>query len=154
MIDLHSGDILVGQVSEPGDTQCCFDMTFMNGQPVMTRGFGTFVLLCVFGDKNTWQNSLATSPEEKYISDFNEVVSRTTITESTKNDGIQAIKRALKCMTDTGIARKVDVAGQIISVFAVKWDITITRNDGSQEKHAIKLDKRSKWDLNWESYAA
>lgn len=133
---IYTGDILIAQNSD-GD----FDINFQNGQPDMTNGFETMVLLAVFGDKTTWQNLITQNKNEKYVSDFPEIISRRTISENTKNDGIQALKNATKFMVEEKIAKSVTVTGSIISAYGIAWEIDIEKPTTGQTKYEINWDK-------------
>ncbi len=115
----YSGDILLRE--SDGD----IDATFVNGQPSMTEGFESAVILAVFGNHNTWQNAIAATPEEKYVSTFPDVIDSGRVDEATKNNGIEAIKRALKFLVDIKAAEKVVVTGEIVSVYAIGWQAEI-----------------------------
>ena len=151
MISIYDGDILIQRLTD-ADYDGNYDVVITNGQPEMTRGFDTAVLLAVHGDKNTWQNALARKTSEKYISDFPDVLARGVVTEEVKNDGVAALRRALQFFVDEGIASKVEVAGQITSVFGISWGIDIVKKDGTTAAaYRITYDK-NKWAANWKSY--
>jgi len=133
---IYTGDILIAKNSD-GD----FDINFQNGQPDMTDGFETMVLLAVFGDKTTWQNLITQNKNEKYISDFPEIIARATVSEKTKNDGIQALKNAMNFMIEEKIAKSISVTGLIINAYAIGWGIEIYRPTTGQTKYEINWDK-------------
>lgn len=119
-----TGDILIRE--KDGD----FDIEYENGQPLMTDGFETCVLLAIYGARNTWQNSLARTPEEKYISTFPDVIARATVSEATKKDGTVALENALAFLVSSKAASSVTVTGTILSVYAIGWSIEITAPNG------------------------
>ena len=122
----YTGDVQL-RINENGD----WDIYYDNGQPCMTDGFDTEVILAVFIEPDTWQNALTNNPEEQYISDFPDVVKNGTVDNDTINDGIAAIKRALQYKIDNGSADTIDVTGIALSIYAIEWEIIITR--GSEE---------------------
>ena len=153
--DLYSGDLAIERITTPGDDFGSYDIVFPNGngQPKMTQGFGTCVLLMVFGDKNTWQNSLARTNAEKFTSDFPDIVERGVVSEDTKNDGVAALNKALKPLKDIGAVKSIEVTGEILSVYGIAWEIKIIRLDGTTERHTFTSNtRRNKWDLNWKYY--
>ncbi|PKL40742.1 MAG: hypothetical protein CVV44_03810 [Spirochaetae bacterium HGW-Spirochaetae-1] len=151
MTDRFDGDIKIQRIAS-GDNEGDYDVIFTNGQPEMTQGFDSAVLLAVFGDKNTWQNLIAKTEAEKFISDFPAVIERGVVTEKTKNDGVQALRRALQFLTDVKAAKSVTVTGQILSVYGIMWEIKIERPDGGTSRYRATYDTRNKWDAVWQSY--
>ena len=131
----YTGDILLQETN--GE----IDALWENGQPAMTDGFETAVLLAVFGDRNTWQNALADSDEEKYVSRFTEVIRNANVSEKTKKDGTEALKVALAFLVSSRAASKVTVTGKILSVYAVGWYVEIVRPDGTAN---------SRYEVNWQ----
>ncbi len=135
----YTGDVKICRLTDP-DNDGNYDIVWINGQPEMTDSFDTYILYAVYGDKNTWQNAIAEKEEEKYISDFPDVIENGTVSEKTKNDGIQALKKALESLKTIKAAQDIIVTGQIISVYAIGWAIKIVRKDG----------EKFKWSINWE----
>ena len=131
----YTGDLLL-YLNSQGD----WDITYENGQPYMTDGFDTCVLLAVFADPDTWQNEIADSESEKYTSEFPSVISNATVNNKTVNDGVQAIKKALKFLLTENIAKQVTVTGSILTVYSISWVINIDRFEGSR-KYQINWNK-------------
>lgn len=151
MSTLFTGDIRIHALTDPEDLGN-YDVVFTNGQPSMTGGFDTAVLLAVHGDKKTWQNALARSEDEKFISDFPDVIDRGVVSEETKNDGAAALRRALQFLVSSGAAKSVEVVGQITSVFGVSWSVEITRPDDTLARYAVTAGTKNRWAANWKSY--
>jgi phage gp46-like protein len=128
-----TGDVLIREIN--GD----FDAEWQNGQPLMTDGFETAILLAIFGDRRTWQNSIALTPEEKYISTFPDVVERARVNEKTKNDGTAALQAALAFLISSKAMSKLTVTGQIISVYGIGWAIDYEAPNGG-----------GRFEINWE----
>lgn len=128
-----TGDLLL-QINDSGD----WDIFYENGQPCMTDGFDTESILAVFVEPDTWQNALTNDPAEQYISDFPEVIKNGRVDNDTINDGVAAIKRALQYKIDNGSADTITVTGFALSIFALEWEIIITR--GSEE---------NRFNVNW-----
>lgn len=130
----YSGDILIKE-----DSNGNFDLSFINGQPEMTAGMESYVLLKVFGEDCPYNGSVK-SDSEKMNSTFPEVIRRNVVNDKTKNDGIKAIEKALSSMTKDKIARKVSVIAEIYSAHGIAWQIDI---------EALN-DKSLKYYINWE----
>ena len=134
MSETYTGDLQIN-IDGQGD----WDITYENGQPFMTDGFSTCVTLAIFGDPDFWQNQLTNDPAEKYISEFPEVIRTGKVNNQTINNGNSAIRKALKFMIDTGMAKSINVTGGVISVYGLKWTIDITRDETS-----------IRYNINWE----
>ena len=130
----YTGDLLL-LLDENGD----WDINYINGQPEMTDGFDTEVMLAIFGEPDFWQNDLTDDPAEQYVSEFPELIEHAKVTDQTLKDGIEAIKNALKYMIDKGEADSVDVTGEFISVFGIGWIVEITRPTAE-----------TRFNINWE----
>ena len=131
----YTGDLLL-LLNEDGD----WDINYINGQPEMTDGFDTEVMLAIFGEPDFWQNDLTNDPAEKYISEFPALIKNAKVTDQTLKDGIEAIKKALQFMIDKGEADNVDVMGDFISVYGIGWVIEISRPT-TETRFNINWDK-------------
>lgn len=133
--DKYSGDPLITFDSENEE----YDIEYENGQPKMTQGFETCLLLAIFGEDCT-QNGMTSDTNEKYLSTFPEVLRRGRVSENVKKDGIKAIERALSFMVSERMASSVSVTGQILGVHAIGWIIEVVAPDGNSQKG---------YELNW-----
>ena len=131
----YTGDLLIS-LNADGD----WDLNYVNGQSCMTDGFDTAVMLAVFGEPDFWQNDLTNNPNEKYISDFPEVMKNGKVNDITIKNGIEAIKRSMKFMIDSGAASEVNVTGGVLSVFGLYWIIETVRGNITS-KYTINWDK-------------
>lgn len=131
----YTGDVLISINTISNEAE----ITYQNGQPEMTGGFESCVLLAVFG-KDCAQNGMIIDPAEKFDSTFWQVIDRANVNDETKNNGTKAIEKALKFMTDLNMASSVIVTGQIINTRSIGWAIDIYSPDGIRTKYA----------LNWE----
>ena len=131
----YTGDLLI-----KADSGGNFDLSFENGQPEMTNGLETYVILAVFGE-DWWGNAIVNSEGEKMQSTFPEVIQRNTVTDKCKNDGIKAIEKALSNMVVDKIARKVSVIGEIYSTYGIAWQISIYGIDDNTYKFFINWEK-------------
>ncbi len=132
----YTGDIIIKQ-NDDGD----YDLSFINGQPEMTDFLETSILLAVFSEPNTWQNDIASTPEEEYISTFPAVIERATVSDTTRKDGEDALRKALDYLLKINAVSSIIVTGYILSIYAMAWEIVITRPDGTTSKYNINWDK-------------
>ena len=130
----YTGDILLKYDQESNE----YDIEWLNGQPTMTDGLETCVLLAVFGEPNV-QNGMTTDTSEQYISDFPSVINRAKVNDDTRNDGEAAIRRALDFLVRENIASSITVTGQIINANAIGWAIDIEAPTGN-----------TRFAINWE----
>lgn len=133
----YTGDILIKYLDDG-----TWDIFFENGQPEMTNGFETLVILAVFGE-DWWGNELTTIESEKMESLFPEVVKRGIVSDKTRVDGTKAIERALKFMVTENMAKSVTVTGEILSVFGIGWLIEIEALTDETLKYYINWEKGS-----------
>lgn len=130
----YTGDVLI-QAQDDGS----FGITYENGQPEMTDGFETCILLAIFGESNV-MNGMTANTSEKYMSTFPAVITRANVSDQTKNDGIKAIEAALAFMVRDKMASSVKVTGSIFSVYGIAWEIEIS-DAGVGSKYAINWEK-------------
>lgn len=131
----YTGDLLIR--FDDGD----FDLLWENGQPHMTDGFESSVMLAIFGDRNSWQNALATTDGERFVSRFPEVIARATVSDRTRNDGIEALKQALAYLTGSGAASKVTVTGSIVTAFAILWNVNVIVPTGRESRFVVNWER-------------
>jgi hypothetical protein len=117
-----------------------WDIVLENGQPAMTDGLETCVLLAVFGEPNV-QNGMIPGPAERFDSGFPAMIARATVSDATRNDGIAAIEKALAFLVSEGIASAVRVSGEIVSAYRIDWAIEIDAPRGG--RYTINWDKGS-----------
>lgn len=130
----YTGDLLLS-MNVDGD----WDLTYINGQPCMTDGFDTAVMLSVFGEPDFWQNDLTNDPNEQYTSEFPEIVRNGRVDDPTINNGISGIKKALDWMIDIAAAESVEVTGGFLNVYGLYWQVEI-----------VKGEIVSRYDINWQ----
>lgn len=130
--DNYDGDVLI----EMNPDTLELDMIYKNGQPKMTQGFETCLLLSIFGE-DCALNGMTTDTNEKFTSTFPEVIRRKNVSENVKNDGIKAIERALSYMVQERMASNVSVTGTILGVHAIGWGIDITAPDGTGRRYEL-----------------
>lgn len=131
---IYTGDPLL-KVNNYGDV----DLNFINGQPEMTNGLETYVLLAVFGE-DSWQNATETDSAYKMQSEFPALIDRATITDKTLQDGIKALEKALSYMVTKKIAKSVTVTGSMLTAYCLYWLIEIE----------ALTDESLKYYINWE----
>lgn len=130
----YTGDVLLSE-NEYGD----WDMNFQLGQPDMTDGLETYVILAVHGE-DYWGNAIEKNDANKMKSEFPGIVRRNVVNDKTKNDGIKALEKALATAIKEKIAKSINVIGEIQTANRIAWQIEI---------ESIK-DKSIKYYINWE----
>ena len=130
-----TGDLLISL-----NTEDDWDLNFILGQPIMTDGFETAVMLAVFGEPDFWQNDLTDDPNEKYISEFPSIIKNGKVNDDTLKAGTAAIKKALQFMIDINAAESVEVISSVLSVFGLSWEIDIDKG-GIVSRYEINWDK-------------
>jgi phage gp46-like protein len=132
----YTGDVLI-QAGDDGD----IDMTFENGQPLMTDGFETCVQLAVFGEPCP-QNAMGGGSSEKFTSTFPEVIRHATVTDTTRQDGEKSIEAALAFMVSEKMASSVKCTGSILSARSIGWEVEIIAPSG-MTRYALNWEKGS-----------
>jgi hypothetical protein len=132
-----TGDVLL-KTNFDGNT----DIEYQNGQPVMTDGFESFIILSIFGEDGPW-NGMSADPAERMDSDFPRVIKRATVSDETRENGTAALQRALKTMIDIKAASRVTVVGRILSASAIGWMIEVEAPNGSGGKYEVNWEKGS-----------
>lgn len=131
----NKGDILLG-FDQEGD----LDISFENGQPVMTQYFDNVVYLYVFGEDN-YQNTLVDRDSQKLQSEFPALIKRGTITNSLIAEGISAIKKALSVLIKEKIAKSITVTGGTLSLYSVYWKVEIEKLNDETTSYSIIWDQ-------------
>jgi len=129
-----TGDVLISAI-EGGE----LDINYQNGQPDMTDGFESCVILAVFGE-NCVLNAATVRDDERFSSTFPSVIRRATVSDATRQDGEKAIEKALAFMVTEGMASSVECVGRFPSVRSIAWDINIASPSGVT-KYAINWEK-------------
>jgi phage gp46-like protein len=130
----YTGDALIKLNSATGE----YDIEWTNGQPAMTDGLETCVLLAIFGGPGI-HNGMTDDASEKYVSEFPAVIDRAKVNDDTRNNGTAALERALAFMVRENIASKITVTGQILSAYAIGWAVDISAPTGN-----------TRYSINWE----
>jgi len=98
----YQGDPAI-KISQSGAT-----MEFRGGEPVRDRGLENYVLISLLTLPGWWGNALTTDANKKIGSNFS--APRTHVDVRTVNEYGDDARSALRAMTDSGLASKVDVA--------------------------------------------
>jgi len=118
-----------------------WDIKYENGQPCMTDGLDTAVILAIYGEPDFWQNELTNDENEKYISRFPALIKNSNINDDTIKDGIAALKEALSFLKNIEASDEITVTGGALNVFAIYWIIDIERPEGNI-RYQINWDKQ------------
>jgi phage gp46-like protein len=123
------------------------DMRFIGGQPVMDQGVNNAALISLFTKRGWWGNVLFTDVNQKIGADFEEI--RTIVDVQTLNDYNDAARGALKWMTDSGLASRVDV--DVTNPVTNQIRTTVAIYPPGQDLEELKFLKNG---INWISQAA
>jgi len=138
------GDVLMFQTNDGGE------VTFIDGQPIMTRGFETAVYLSLFGGNREddgsegnnlqwWGNFIVTDPMEKYKSETQYQLLKLPITSSSLLRLEEAAKKDLQWMLDEKIASSIEVSVSSPELNLVRFDIKINA-EGKEENFNFTLN--------------
>ena len=138
------GDVLMFQTNDGGE------VTFIDGQPIMTRGFETAVYLSLFGGNREddgsegnnlqwWGNFIVTDPMEKYKSETQYQLLKLPITSSSLLRLEEAAKKDLQWMLDDKIASNIEVSASSPELNLVRFDIKINA-EGKEENFNFTLN--------------
>lgn len=138
------GDVLMFQTNDGGE------VTFIDGQPIMTKGFETAVYLSLFGgnreddgseDNNLqwWGNFIITDPMEKYKSETQYQLLRLPITSASLLKLEEAAKKDLQWLLDDRIASTVEISVSSPELNFVNFNIKIFA-EGKEENFNFTLN--------------
>jgi len=143
------GDVLLFNTANAGE------ITFINGQPIMTGGFDTAAYLCLFGgnllddglagNKNTWwANYNINQPHKRYVSRLQNLIRGLPLITGNLRRIEEAAKADLQGFVIEGVASKVEARATIPKLNFCELIITITSSEGEVSE--------TRFLLNWRSY--
>jgi len=146
----YAGDVLMSNTADGGE------ITFVNGQPVMTGGFETAAFLCLFGgnfdddglegNKKTWWANLNENiPHRRYISRFQNLVRRVPLITGNLRRFEEAAKSDLDGFKAEGIADAIEVEATIPRRNFLKLVIDIKSPTGE--------NSQTEFLINWQAFA-
>ena len=115
-------------------------INIQNGQPEMTEFIDTLVLMYVYG-VDSWYNGIVNTEPEKMKSEIPEYLKTANVSDETISDMIVLFGKALQPLIFTKIAKSVNASGEIVSVYAIKWNVLIERFNGYNAKYSFIWDK-------------
>ena len=115
-------------------------INIQNGQPEMTNFMDTLVLMYVYG-VDSWYNGIVNTEQEKMKSEVPEYIKTANVSDQTIADMIILIGKSLQPLIFSKLAKTVIVTGEIVSVYAIKWDILIERFSGINSEYSLVWDK-------------
>ena len=115
-------------------------INIQNGQPEMTNFMDTLVLMYVYG-VDSWYNVIVNTEQEKMKSEVPEYIKTANVSDQTIADMIILIGKSLQPLIFSKLAKTVIVTGEIVSVYAIKWDILIERFSGINSEYSLVWDK-------------
>ena len=123
------------------------NIIFKGGQPVTDQGIHNAIFISLFTKPGWWGNILTKEESKKIGSDFTEVSSRPIVDLTSINDIKQSADRALKWMSDVGLAES-EVTVINPNAQTVQVDIKIKPPGKDVEELRVSFNG-----LNWQAQA-
>jgi len=128
----YEGDVKLVQTDDGGDIE------FVAGQPVMDQGLETAVYISLFsGD---WWGNTISEQNEKLNSELEELYNR-NLSNQTRLDAEEYVRKALEWMISLGIAKRIDVSASLPTPGWLGLEITIIEPNGSEQN--------LRYSINW-----
>jgi len=128
----YEGDVKLIQTDDGGDIE------FVAGQPVMDQGLETAVYISLFsGD---WWGNAISEQNEKLESNLEEIYNR-NLSNKTRLDAEEYMRKALEWMIRLGIAKRIDVSASLPTPGWLGLEITIIEPNGSEQN--------LRYSINW-----
>jgi phage gp46-like protein len=120
-----------------------FDLSIIDGQPVMDQSLQNAVNLSLWGNKYWWGN-VVSEVSEKISGNMSEL-SRTTLTNKTRQNTEEYAKKSLAWLVSDGVAKSVTVSATIQGPSFLGLNILIEQPDKT-----INI----RYQINWETMEA
>lgn len=117
-------------------------MKFLGGEPIKDKGLENYVQISLFSLPGWWGNTLFSDPNHKIGSDFS--TPEPVIEVQTINNKRNQAREALKAMTDSKLASKVDIIITNPKLDYLKTDIMIYP-PGQDIQHLLFLKNGINW---------
>ena len=116
-------------------------ITIWGGQPEMDAGLETAVHISLFTETGWWGNALARPGEE--IGSTLETAFAAPLTNQARLDVIERARAALAWLTETGVAKSVEVDATIPSLGELALTVTVTEPDKAPALFRYSISWRS-----------
>ena len=127
----YEGDVKLVQTDDGGDIE------FVAGQPVMDQGLETAVYISLFsGD---WWGNAISEQNEKLESNLEEIYNR-NLSNKTRLDAEEYVRKALEWMISLGIAKRIDVSASLPTPGWLGLEITIIEPNGSEQNFRYSIN--------------
>jgi len=123
-IPATDGDIKIEMTNGEGD------ISFVDGQPVLDRGFITAIIISLYTESGFWGNVIEPDPAYNLGSGYIEAISA-PITSGSLRAAEAAATDALAWLVSSGIAKSVSVSIDNPSADRLKITVSVTKPDGS-----------------------
>jgi len=128
----YEGDVKLIQTDDGGDIE------FVAGQPVMDQGLETAVYISLFS--GGWWGNAISEQNEKLNSELEELYNR-NLSNQTRLDTEEYVRKALEWMIRLGIAKRIDVSASLPIPGWLGLEITIIEPNGSEQN--------LRYSINW-----
>jgi phage gp46-like protein len=142
LLNDQQGDVSLKMTTDGGD------VTVQNGLMLMGGGLETMANLCLFGGNaddaggsderlSHWMNLDITDPDERYRSEFQNIIQSLPATAQNLRRAEAAAERDLAVFLDKGIAESVEVEASLVGLNRVKLFVQIQANGSKIEQEFI-----------------
>ena len=114
-----NGDVRLISTEDGGEIE------IVSGQPLMDQGLETAVYISIFSGPDWWGNAIS-EPDEKVESEIENLYS-STLSNKTRLDAEEYVRKALAWMIRSGIAKKIEVSATLPAPGILGLDILITQ---------------------------
>jgi len=128
----YEGDVKLIQTDDGGDIE------FIAGQPVMDQGLETAVYISLFS--SDWWGNAISEQNEKLESKLEDIYNR-NLSNQTRLDAEEYVRKALEWMIRLGIAKRIDVSASLPTPGWLGLEITIIEPNGSEQN--------LRYSINW-----
>ena len=128
----YEGDVKLIQTDDGGDIE------FIAGQPVMDQGLETAVYISLFS--SDWWGNAISEQNEKLESKLEDIYNR-NLSNKTRLDAEEYVRKALEWMIRLGIAKRIDVSASLPTPGWLGLEITIIEPNGSEQN--------LRYSINW-----
>jgi len=129
-----------------------FDLTIVDGDFESVEGFDTALNLSLLTDarapenrvaipenRRGWLGDLNSPVVDRKLGSLNWLLNQRRLTQDTLNDAVSINRDALNWFVEDGIAKTIEVTGEIVPRQGIALTIIITTFDGRTETHYVPL---------------
>ena len=129
-----------------------FDIEIEDGDIIGLDGFDTHLIISLFTDaraseaqvvrpqdRRGWPGNLVSPVDGRQLGSFLWLSEQRRLTQDTVNEYVDSAGKALSWMIEDGIAKNIDVKGEIEAPNGISLTIIITAPDGRTSTHYVPL---------------